>query len=99
MNQNKVTAEQINALLDAADIQEHIFWGKDLVVSYRLPTGFTVLGRGVCVDPENFDIEVGRQVARENVANELWQLEGYLLQHSLFGRGNAESDFAKNRPI
>jgi hypothetical protein len=82
---NKVSPERIKFLLDNAQTQEHIFWEKELVVSYLLPNGFSIIGRGVCVDPANFDIEIGRQVAREQAENTLWQLEGYLLQQKLFG--------------
>lgn len=80
-----VTQEQIDALLDASETQEHVFWGKELVISYKLPSGFTVLGRGACVDPANFDIEIGRKVAREMAANKLWELEGYKLQLLMAG--------------
>ena len=80
-----VTQEQIDALLDAAETQEHVFWEKELVVSYKLPSGFTILGRGACVDPANFDIELGRQVAREMAAHKLWELEGYKLQLLMAG--------------
>lgn len=85
-NSNRVTPEQIKALLDAAETQETVFWDKEVVVSYKLPSGFTVLGRGACVDPTNFNIEIGRQVARKQVEDQLWQLEGYLLQNKLIGK-------------
>jgi len=84
--ENKVTREQIDQLLDEAETQESVFWDKELVVSYRLKkNGFTLIGRAACVDPANFDLEIGRRVAREMAAKTLWQLEGYLLQQELFG--------------
>lgn len=85
-NSNRVTLEQIKELLDAAETQEAVFWDKEVVVSYKLLSGFTVLGRGACVDPANFNIEIGRQVARKQVEDQLWQLEGYLLQNRLVGQ-------------
>ena len=87
MTENKVTQEQINHLLDNAPTQEHVFWEKELVVSYLLPSGFTVTGRAPCVDPKNFDIEIGRRVAREKAEDTLWQLEGYRLQLELHAEG------------
>lgn len=81
---NRVTAEHINGLLDHSETSEHIFWGKELVVSYKLPNGFSICGSGACVDPSNFDLEIGRSVAREDATNQLWVLEGYLLQQRLF---------------
>ncbi|MBW4460455.1 MAG: hypothetical protein KME47_09470 [Nodosilinea sp. WJT8-NPBG4] len=81
---NKVTIEGINALLDASETSEHIFWGKELLVSYKLPNGFAVTGRGACIDPNNFDLDVGRFVARQDAEDQLWLLKGYLLQQHLY---------------
>jgi hypothetical protein len=77
LTNSRVTQQEIDALLDSAETQEHVFWDKELLVSYRLPCGFTVTGRGACIDPAIFDLEIGRKVAREDAANQLWQLEGY----------------------
>jgi Phage protein (N4 Gp49/phage Sf6 gene 66) family len=84
MNNNRVTPEQIDALLDKAETAETVFWGKQMVVSYRFPdrNGFVLLGSSSCVDPANFDLEIGRKIAREDVKKQLWQLEGYRLQLS-----------------
>jgi hypothetical protein len=81
---NKVTSDQIKSILDNSETQEVVFWDKEVVVSYKLYNGFTILGRGACVDPANFDIEIGRRIAREQAENKLWELEGYLLQNKLY---------------
>jgi hypothetical protein len=86
---NKVTKEQIESLLNSAETQEVIFWEKQLVVSYKFPNGFAIIGVGACVDPANFDLEIGRQVAREQVEHKLWELEGYVLQSLLSGQISA----------
>lgn len=85
MNNNRVTQEQIDALLDSAHTEEAILHGKVLVVDYQLPTraGFTVTGRAAVIDPANFDLEVGRNICRRRAADQLWQLEGYLKQLEL----------------
>lgn len=82
-----VTQEQVESLIDLAERQEHIFWEKELVVSYKLLSGFTVTGRAAVVDPANFDIEIGRKYAREDAINQLWRLEGYVLQLKLSSEG------------
>lgn len=86
-NKNTVTQAQIEKLLDSADIEEAILHGKVLIADDSFPSrgGFTITGRAACVDPANFDLEIGRKVARADVAKQLWQLEGYLLQQKLFG--------------
>lgn len=81
-----ITLEHIDSLLDNAKAEEHFFHGgKSLIISYLLGNGFTVDGRAAVVDLNNFDIEIGRKVAREDAANQLWKLEGYLLQNILSG--------------
>lgn len=98
---NTVTQERINELLDSAETQEHIFWDKELLVSYKLNSGFTVTGRAACVDPANFDLEIGRKYAREDAENQLWKLEGYRLQLNLAGEimemDEVEKHFANYR--
>lgn len=83
---NKITQEHINQLLDSAETEEYAFHGKQHVVSYKFSNGFAIIGVGSCVDPANFDIELGRKYAREQVENKLWELEGYLLQNILSQR-------------
>jgi hypothetical protein len=82
-NNNRVTPQEIEDLLSNAQTEEHIFWNKELAVSYKLASGFTIAGRGACIDPANFDLEIGRKVAREDAASQLWQLEGYRKQLEL----------------
>lgn len=50
------------------------------------PTGFSVaLGQSACISPENFDAELGRNVAKDDAikkaTDELWKLEGYRLKN------------------
>lgn len=51
-----------------------------------LVNGYTVLGESACVSPENFDADIGRKIARQNAANKIWSLEGYLLRQKLYGK-------------
>ena len=73
---NKITQEHINQLLDSAVTEECTFHGKQHVVSYKFPNGFAIIGVCSCVDPANFNIELGRKYAREQVESKLWELEG-----------------------
>lgn len=91
MTSNTVTQEEIYALLEACETQEHCFWGKELVVSYKLPCGFTISGRAACVDPANFNLQVGRNLAKRDVERQLWQFEGYRKQLEVYGRQTAEA--------
>lgn len=80
MEKTRVTMEDIDLILDSSVVEERVFFDKVLVAVYQLPCGFCLVGQGSCVDPVNFDYTIGRRVAREDVANQLWKLEGYNLQ-------------------
>lgn len=48
-----------------------------------LRNGFTVTGESACASPENFDVEIGRKIARQNAAQKIWPLMGYELRTQL----------------
>ena len=45
-----------------------------------LRNGFTVTGESACASPENFDPEIGRNIARQNAVSKVWPLLGYELR-------------------
>lgn len=49
----------------------------------ELRNGFTVTGESACASPENFNAEIGRQIARKNAAAKIWPLLGYELRSKL----------------
>lgn len=50
----------------------------------KLANGFTVTGESACVSAENFDQEIGCQIAYKNAVGKVWALEGYLLAQRLY---------------
>ena len=48
-----------------------------------LRNGFTVTGESACASPENFDAEIGRNIARQNAVAKIWPLLGYELRTKL----------------
>jgi hypothetical protein len=56
-----------------------------------LRNGFTVLGKSACASPENFDLEIGTSLAREDAVRQIWPLMGYELK-SWLTFGNQEED-------
>lgn len=51
-----------------------------------LKNGFSVRGESACVDPRNFNIEIGKALSRKDAFGKLWPLEGYLLAETRFQR-------------
>lgn len=47
------------------------------ICALTLHSGFTVIGKSACVNPDDFDDALGRKYAFEEAFEQLWQLEGY----------------------
>ena len=52
-----------------------------------LKNGFTVTGESACASPENFDAEIGRNIARQNAVQKIWPLLGFALKERLHAEG------------
>lgn len=48
-----------------------------------LRNGFTVTGESAAASIENFDVDIGKSIARRNAREKIWPLEGYLLRQKL----------------
>ena len=48
-----------------------------------LKNGYTVTGEAACASPENFDAEIGRNIARQNAEQKIWPLMGYALKEKI----------------
>jgi N4 Gp49/Sf6 Gp66 family protein len=53
------------------------------VACLTLENGFCVVGKSACVDPTNFNQELGRKIAYTDARDKIWELEGYLLREIL----------------
>lgn len=91
----RITPEHIELTIRGESY--HQFPGTTVTVCcLLLANGFTVVGQSACVDPRNFDAALGRKIAREDAARQIWRLEGYLLRERLHGApedGLARSTF------
>ena len=82
---NTVTKEQINALLESAEISAETKFDKVTVVVCKLKNGFVIAEASGAVDPANYSEEIGKEVCMTRIENKLWELEGYCLQKRLAG--------------
>jgi hypothetical protein len=77
-------------------VQYHVFPGSNTTVCLlTMKNGFTVVGESSCVDPTNFDEEIGREVAYKDARNKLWPLLGFALRERLA----AESTMVNSEPL
>lgn len=85
----RVRVEQIDALMAQVTVKAQRIEGTCSTVALAvLPNGFTLaIGHSACIDPANFNAEIGVRVATEDALaqarKKLWELEGYALKKAL----------------
>ncbi len=79
----RITPEHIDSLI-VDETYTVLPSGKVMVCELTLKNGFTIRGEGSAVSKANFNEEIGKQVSRKNAREQIWQLEGYLLQEQLY---------------
>lgn len=84
LNAPRLTPDHIDACISAEAF--HVFPGTTLTVCALTPrNGFIVTGTSAAASPQNFDEAIGRDIARRNARERIWELEGYLLRERLAG--------------
>lgn len=88
MTPTRVTPEQVEAILADCTISvTHIPNTTTTIAVVFDKDGFSLaVGHSACVDPANFNAELGEEYACKDAVNKardkLWELEGYLLAKS-----------------
>ena len=83
---SKLSQQHIKKLTDSLDYKFERVASTTVTGCWAfLPNGFKVgYGESACVDPANFDSELGKKYAKERAEqaakDKLWELEGYLLK-------------------
>lgn len=88
MKSNTVTQDKVDEIFNHSDLIERVVFNKCLIVTVKLRSGFVIVESSSCVDPKNFDIEIGREICCNKIKNKIWELEGYKLQCELEGGFN-----------
>jgi S-adenosylhomocysteine hydrolase len=98
LNAPRVKKEDIDKLYEKVEFTFGRISDTEIICQGKLD-GFTIArGFGACVDPKNFDEQIGMKIAHKKCALEaydkLWELEGYRLSRSL-NEGSKESKVIK----
>lgn len=71
----KVTLEEVEAAIAK---EEYIHIGrKTSIYLLTLKNGFEVVGISGCIDPKEYDSELGKKYAREKAIDKVWELLGF----------------------
>ena len=92
MNKNTVTKKQIDEIVKKSTFDARTFFDKCTVVAMRLPNGFVLVESSACVDPKNYDFDMGVSACKERLIARVWELEGYKLQERLYRESQPTRD-------
>ena len=85
---NKVSEEDVNAMIREIHVEEitpNVVGTKVTAVTVTLSNGFTITESSTCVDPKNYDVEVGIDCCMERIKDKVWFLMGFLLSCGVNG--------------
>ncbi|MFI3293791.1 MAG: Gp49 family protein [Rikenellaceae bacterium] len=81
MAKNKITEADVLANMQDVLVRTVGEFGKPTTyVTVRMKNGFTVRESTTCVDPRNYNEEIGKQICLDRIKNEVYKLLGYELQ-------------------
>lgn len=80
---NAITEYNVNDFIQSYDVTQ---WGdKTTVVHATLTNGFIISESSSCVDPANFNMDIGASICKERIRNQVWGFLGFMLQSAVNG--------------
>jgi hypothetical protein len=73
----KITKEYIQNLINESTFEVSKMFDKVTVVACKLPSGFVMVEYSGCVDPADYNEELGVHICKKRIENRLYELEGY----------------------
>ena len=85
---NTVTIEQVKENMKDVLVRTLDDFGKPCTyVTVRMKNGFTIRESTTCVDPANYNEEIGKEICLKKIEDKIWFLLGYHLQEDLYRSG------------
>ena len=79
-----VTPEEVAENMKDVLVRTVVEFGKPCTyVTVRMKNGFTLSESTTCVDPANYNEEIGKQICLKRIEDKVWYLLGYSLQTEL----------------
>lgn len=93
---NSVTIWDVDDIIDASDIVCTTLFDKCTLVACKLPNGFVLTSQASCVDPADYDEELGFDMCMDDIREQVTELESYRLQNEV---GDLKPDAEAMTPL
>jgi len=79
----RISVNDIDKFIKSTDY--YIFPNSTMTVCMITMTNdFSIIGESACASTENFNEEIGREIAYNNAKEKIWPLVGFLLREKLY---------------
>ena len=78
-----ITEKMVDDFIGGVQVEK--LGSKTTVVKATLMNGFEIVESSSCVDPANYDEEVGKDICLAKIKDQIWYLLGFLLQTAKYG--------------
>lgn len=79
-----VSEDYINWIIENSEFHIDTVFDKCTVMSCKLPNGFVIVESSACVDPDNYNEDMGIEICTNKIVDKIWELEGYVLQQKIW---------------
>ena len=80
---NTIVEDNVNDFIKEYDVSQ---WGdKTTIVNATLANGFIITESSSCVDPANFNMDIGASICKEKIQDKVWGFLGFMLQSAVKG--------------
>jgi len=79
----RITPAFVEAMI-VGEAYFHFPFNTKTICNITLYNGFSVTGESACASPENFNDELGRQIARKKAVERIWDFAGFWLRQKLW---------------
>lgn len=76
---NRVSSDMVADIIADSEIIVQKLFDNCTMVALQMPNGFVIVETSACVDPANYDEEIGYDICMERIIDKVYELEGYLL--------------------
>lgn len=77
-DESKITISEAMSFVKKIEIAK--LGDKTTIVKAELVNGFVIVESSSCVDPNNYNEEIGTSICLKKIDNKIWELLGFLLQ-------------------
>lgn len=77
MAPHKIPESAIDEIIESSPVHVYDEFGCCTVVTMQLPNGYVLVESSGCIDPAEYDRDLGVHHCVEALKRKIWQLEGY----------------------